>query len=322
MDPPRETTMRSDIHTRKNGGHTRGPVGQQQTLLITGGTGKVGLCIAELCQASSTSYLVASRSASSATAATVHPMVKFDWLDRMTWSNPFITATKTSPIAAVYLISPPVPDASSIMNDFIDLARKEHGVKRFVLQSATSVEAGGPFFGGTAKYLQELGARGDIGFGIIRPTWLMDNWTERGGLLEAVRAEGKVYSASGDGRIPWVSKVDVAACAFSALTATAPPNRDCVVLGPELLSYEQCADVLGDVIDKKIVHVNLTVDELVERHVRNSGLSEEYARVLASMDISIRNGSEERLNDVVLRETGRGPKTFREFAVENKSAWL
>lgn len=106
------------------------------TILITGGTGKVGSCIAKLCQTSSTPYLVASRSASSATAATVHPMVKFDWLDRTTWSNPFITATKTSPIAAVYLISPPVPEASSIMNDFIDLARKEYGVKRFVLQYA------------------------------------------------------------------------------------------------------------------------------------------------------------------------------------------
>lgn len=106
------------------------------TILITGGTGKVGSCIAKLCQTSSTPYLVASRSASSATAATVHPMVKFDWLDRTTWSNPFITATKTSQIAAVYLISPPVPEASSIMNDFIDLARKEYGVKRFVLQYA------------------------------------------------------------------------------------------------------------------------------------------------------------------------------------------
>lgn len=106
------------------------------TILITGGTGKVGLCIAKLCQTSSTPYLVASRSASSATASTVHPTVKFDWLDRTTWSNPFITATKSSQITAVYLISPPVFDASAIMNDFIDLARKQYGVERFVLQYA------------------------------------------------------------------------------------------------------------------------------------------------------------------------------------------
>lgn len=118
------------------------------TILITGGTGKVGSCIAKLCQTSSTPYLVASRGASSATASTVHPTVKFDWMDRTTWSNPFITATKTSPITAVYLVSPPVFDASAIMNDFIDLARKEHGVKRFVLQYALPQPQNPTSFGG------------------------------------------------------------------------------------------------------------------------------------------------------------------------------
>lgn len=189
----------------------------------------------------------------------------------------------------------------------------------------------------------------------MRPSWFMENWAERGGLLEAIRAEGRVYSASGGGRLPWVSKTDIAACAYSALTAVAPPNGDYVILGPELLSYEQvnltlrhqalpsssyllilsllasrpveliesqCADILSEVTGKQIIHVNLTVDELAERHIKNAGLSEEYAQVLASMDIPIKDGSEERLNELVLRVTGRKPKTFREFAVQNKLVWL
>lgn len=87
------------------------------------------------------------------------------------------------------------------------------------------------------KYLQELGAKGEVGFGIMRPTWFMDNWAEQGSLRETVRTEGKAYSASGSGRIPWVSKTDIAACAYSALTAEAASNNDYVILGPELLSY-------------------------------------------------------------------------------------
>lgn len=72
----------------------------------------------------------------------------------------------------------------------------------------------------------------------MRPTWFMDNWAEQGGSLrEAVRGEGRAYSASGAGKIPWVSKTDIAACAYSALTAEEPPNGDYVILGPELLSY-------------------------------------------------------------------------------------
>lgn len=63
------------------------------------------------------------------------------------------------------------------------------------------------------------------------------------------------------------------------------------------------------------------MDELAEHHIKNSGIGEEYAHVLAGMDIPIKNGSEEKLNDVVLTVTGRNPKTFREFAEESKSIW-
>lgn len=71
----------------------------------------------------------------------------------------------------------------------------------------------------------------------------MDNWAEDGSLRKTVRDEGKAYSASGSGRIPWISKTDIAACAFSALTAETPPNGDYVILGPELLSYEEVSRV-------------------------------------------------------------------------------
>lgn len=208
------------------------------TILITGGTGKVGSCIARLCQSSSISYLIASRASSSATADTVHPTVKFDWLDRTTWSNPFITTTtNNAPITAVFLVAPPVIDCSPIMNDFIDLARREHGVRRFVLLSATIIEAGGVAYGGTAKYLQDLGGQGEVGFGIMRPTWFMDNWADQDNVRKPVREEGRAYSATGDGKIPWVSKTDIAACAFHALTAGEAPNDDYLILGPELLSW-------------------------------------------------------------------------------------
>ena len=47
-----------------------------------------------------------------------------------------------------------------------------------------------------------------------------------------------MYSATADGKLPWVSAVDIAACAFRLLTQEAAPNDDFVILGPELLSYQ------------------------------------------------------------------------------------
>lgn len=40
------------------------------------------------------------------------------------------------------------------------------------------------------------------------------------------------------------------------------------------------------------------------------------------MDIGINHGGEEKANDVVLSVTGKKPRTFREFAEENKAVWV
>lgn len=235
------------------------------TILVTGGTGKVGLILTKLLEAASIPFLAASRFSS----GVVHG-VRFDWLDRDTWDEVFAaTTTKDQPpVIAVFLIAPSVVESSPIMNDFVDLARDKYGVKRFVLLSATVIEAGGMAMGGTAGYLAELGEKGEIEWGIMRPTWfqgmqcpwldglqirqhaddsMIDNWAEQDNLHKSIKAEGKCYSAAGDGKIPWVSKHDIAACAFCALTAEKPVNGDLIILGPELLSHSDVSSCVRNI---------------------------------------------------------------------------
>lgn len=82
----------------------------------------------------------------------------------------------------------------------------------------------------------------------------------------------------------------------------------------------QCADILTEVTGKKIVYVEVTAEQLVEK-LKSSGMPEEYAKMLASMESLVKDGAEARMNDVVLRVTGKKPKSFREFAQENRDAW-
>ena len=56
--------------------------------------------------------------------------------------------------------------------------------------------------------------------------------------LSPIRDEGKVYSATNDGQIPFVSTEDIACVAKHLLTDEKPHNTDYVVLGPELLTYD------------------------------------------------------------------------------------
>lgn len=56
--------------------------------------------------------------------------------------------------------------------------------------------------------------------------------------LAPIRGKGKVYSATGNGKVPFVSTEDIARVAQRLLLDEKPHNTDYVVLGPELLSYD------------------------------------------------------------------------------------
>lgn len=217
-------------------------------ILITGGTGQLGSRIAALMRSESVPHLVAARS------ATGPEGVKFDYTDRETWNNPFEKAAPST-IPAVFLLALPTTVSVELMNEFVDFAI-EKGVKRFVLLSASIVEMGGPVYGKVHTYLKELGDGGLVEWAVLRPTWfmsrvslmltrlgdwalkvLLDNFAEQPHHVKAIKDEGKIYSATGDGRIPWVSADDIAACAVQTLTIPQPPNTDYFILGPELLTY-------------------------------------------------------------------------------------
>ncbi|KAK4464147.1 hypothetical protein QBC42DRAFT_263999 [Cladorrhinum samala] len=282
-------------------------------ILILGGTGTVGSRIASQLSSQGFTPIIASRSNGSSDRQP--NSVKFDWLDSTTWSEPFSRAPKS-----VYLIGPPSLEGDKPMIEFIDYARSR-GATRFVLQSASSIEAGGPTMGKVHAYLRELGQRGEVEWAVLRPTWFQNNFSEHGHHVRSIRDESKIYSATGDGKIPWVSADDIAAVAVRALTSEDPPNTEYLVLGPELLSYGEIAEILSEVLGRKIVHVDMSATELQQRH-RDFGMPEEWARMLSAMDTSIKFGAENRTNDVVFSVTGAAPRRFKDYAQSVRDVWV
>ncbi|KAK3394229.1 hypothetical protein B0H63DRAFT_517369 [Podospora didyma] len=249
--------------------------------------------------------------------------IMFDWNDKHTWSNAFAAAASGSRdgsgIKAVFLIAPPIIDSAPVMMEFIDFAR-ERGVRRFVLLSASAIEAGGPAMGKVHAYLRELGTRGEVDWAVLRPSWFQQNFAEQPNHVKSIKEENKIYSATSDAKIPWVSADDIAAVAAHVLMTPEPPNTEYLVLGPELLSYSEIADILTDVLGRKIVHVDMSSNDLEKRH-QSFGMSAEYAKTLSALDTAIKFGSENRTNDVILTLTGLAPKRFRQYAESHKDVW-
>jgi len=132
------------------------------TILVTGGTGKIGAKLAHLLDSAKIPFLLASRSGS---APAPFEGAKFDWFDESTYQNAF---DAHSDIDKVLLIPPTSFDPTPIAKSFIDFAISK-GVKRFVLISISVVEKGGDGNGKVHEYLAESGAD----YVVLRPTWFI-----------------------------------------------------------------------------------------------------------------------------------------------------
>ncbi|TKW51441.1 Agroclavine dehydrogenase [Colletotrichum tanaceti] len=274
------------------------------TVLILGGTGKVGRQIAKLFAASTIPTYQASRSGASTTepgADNIKP-VAFDWEDETTWAAALDTGA-----TSIFLVAPPVMDMLPPMQSFIDQLRMKGdpdtvSSKRFVLLSGSPAAPSSR----TSMATPWAGR--------------MQNFVEQDNHRRAIVDESTIYSATGDGKIPWVATEDIAACAYQLLTQEDAPNDQYLVLGPELLAYDDIATILSEVLGREVVHKKLSTQGLVDRFA-GQGMPRDYAEMMGGLDAAIKNGSEDRTNGVVLALTGRRPRTFRETAEKNKGVW-
>lgn len=271
--------------------------------LVTGGTGKTGRRIAALLSLAGHSTRAAARGGEANTC-------RFDWADPATY------APALADVSAVYLLAPSnVSEPLEAMRPFLELAL-QRGVRRFVLLSASSLPKGGPMMGAVHAYIERHAPE----WTVLRPTWFMQNFSEQQH-LKTIREEGRIYSATGDGRVPFIDAADIAAVAAEALVRDVPFNRDLILTGPSSLSYGDTAKILEKVTGRAVSHVRLTEEELAERFVA-SGMKPVYARILAAMDTAIAGGSEDAVSPEVQTILGRPPISFASFTEAERAVWV
>ena len=218
-------------------------------------------------------------------------------------------------VDALYIVAPTdSSDHGTIVPPVLDIALSS-GVRRFVLLSASSLEAGGPMMGQVHAYLKENAQD----WTVLRPTWFMQNFSEQQHLA-TIQNEDAIYSATGVGRVGFVDAADIARAAVGALLAEKAWNRDFILTGPETLSYAEMAARLTRILGRSITHVNLTIEQLAGRFQRN-GMDKVYAQTLAAMDGNIAQGSEDQLSDGVLALSGQPPTTADAFIRRHAQLW-
>ncbi|MFD9796990.1 NAD(P)H-binding protein [Streptomyces sp. NPDC059070] len=265
--------------------------------LVIGATGTTGSRLTALLTAAGHPVKAASRRA--APVAGAEP-VAFDW------SDPATHTTALDGVDRLYLVPPPGdPDPAAVMLPFLRLARAA-GVRRAVLLSSSAIPEGGPAVGLVHRALPGLFDQ----WAVLRPSWFMQNFTGTHAHADGIRAHGGIWSATDAGRVGFVDADDIAAVAFHALTDEHAPNTDLVLTGPETLSYDSVAGIIGEVTGQPVTHHRLSYEQMRDRLAAQ--IPQEFAALLAAMDRAIAEGSEDRVTDAVHRMTGRPARSFRD----------
>jgi len=153
---------------------------------------------------------------------------------------------------------------------------------------------------------------------MLRPYHFMQNLLAQ---APYVIHEGVTYSASGDGRIPYVDARDVAAVAVAVLTTPGHFGKKYVVTGSEALSYRQAAGIIGAVIGKPVRFVDESPEQARARRIREGLPPAVIESALAISAYQRAGGKTVTITSTIADLTGRRPKKVDEFVREHVSAF-
>lgn len=274
-------------------------------ILVTGGTGMVGGDIVR----------TLSQQGVAARAMTRNPQ-KVPNLPGITWVTGDLAKPETLPAAfegadTLFLVSSIGEDTVALQHNAIEAARAA-GITHIVKLSA---------FGATDHSLapiclwhyqieQEMQASG-MDWTILRPHHFMQNLLTQ---TQYIINDGVVYSASGDGLIPYIDARDIAAVAVVTLTQPGHRGQIYVVTGSEALSYRQATEIISNTIGKPLRFIDETPDDARARRKREGYPPAILESALAISAYQRAGGKTVTITSVVADLTGRPPRTFPEFA--------
>ncbi|MBF6084040.1 NAD(P)H-binding protein [Nocardia cyriacigeorgica] len=274
------------------------------TVLVIGGTGKVGRRVAALLRERGVDVRVASRSGD----------LRFNWTDPQTW-DAALNGVRAAFVVPLDVSPSPTPS--------LVRAAAAAGVERIVLLSARGIDTPGYFgddYAGGRSHLDGEAALRESGLSwtVLRPSWFMQNFSE-GAFLDGVLS-GRLALLTADGKAAFVDAADIAEVAVAALTGSGHDGQTYDLTGPAPLSIPEALAEIATASGRRADYVPVDVADF-ERELVSLGLSAADIELWSGALRSIRTSSDAVVADGVRRALGREPRTFAEFAAAEAGAW-
>jgi NAD(P)H dehydrogenase (quinone) len=151
---------------------------------------------------------------------------------------------------------------------------------------------------------------------IIRNAWYHDNYMHS---MPHNLQGGSWYTASGDGKVPNISRDDCALGAAAALASGTTDSATYTLTGSQSLSADEIAATIASAVGKPLSAVKVSDEQLLQG-LLGAGLPDFVATMLVSADANIRDGNFDHVTEDFTKLTGKQPQTLKDFFVANKAA--
>jgi uncharacterized protein YbjT (DUF2867 family) len=157
-----------------------------------------------------------------------------------------------------------------------------------------------------------------VGFVFVQPSGFMDNFLN---WADAIKADGVIRCAAGEGVIPFIHCDDIADVAIAAMTEPHYAGQSLPVTGPEALNFADMTAKVGAAIGRELRFEPRSEDD--ERRTQAAwGSPQAMIEARLSIFRAMRDGRLAAVSDNVTKILGREPISFDQWAQQNAAAFV
>lgn len=154
---------------------------------------------------------------------------------------------------------------------------------------------------------EHLLAGSGIDYVLLRNGWYIENYTDQ---LMGYLNSGMVLGAAGEGKISAATRADYADAAAAVLLSEANENGKIYELGGDKpFTLTQLAGAVGAAAGQDVAYREMDPEQL-EKIYAESGVPEQFARILVDTDLRVRDGALEVASGDLAKLIGRTPTSL------------
>ncbi|GAB4529026.1 MAG: SDR family oxidoreductase [Anaerolineae bacterium] len=194
-------------------------------------------------------------------------------------------------------------------------AAEQAGVSHVVYTSLIAADDSpvlfAPDHAGTEKAL----AASPMGWTVLRNNLYMELLIQS---VSQAYQTGGLFSATGDGKVSYITREDCARAAAAALADVFEGQRILDITGAEALSQAEVAQIAGTLTGQPLTHTPIPVEALVQA-MTGAGLPQPVAEVFASLDVAVAQGKMATVSEAFQTLTGEAPMRVADFLKAHKT---